>query len=267
MKWIDRIAAAGLCAMASIAIALGTSIAGQAQETAAERRRDRLPDALPPLRTQDRQADQNPSSFKITLPTPVSPPSILHPEAQPIDLDTALRLAGVQNPEFNLARQRVLEAVAMRQFAAAQILPSINPGMNYDSHTGNLQQSNGNILSVHRSALYVGAGANAVAAGTVDIPGVFLGGNTAVGIFNYLVSRQLVRQREFDNIAVRNQVFLKVALAFSELLRSEGRRAVALQAREEAQAIAKLTADYAVTGQGRYADANRAATELQRREA
>ena len=109
--------------------------------------------------------------------------------------------------------------------------------------------------------------ANAVAAGTVNIPGVFLGGNTAVVIFNYLESRQLVRQREFDNIAVRNQVFLKVTLAFSELLRSEGRRAVALQAREEAQAIAKLTADYAVTGQGRYADANRAATDLQRREA
>ena len=86
-------------------------------------------------------------------------------------------------------------------------------------------------------------------------------------IFNYLESRQLVRQREFDNIAVRNQVFLRVALAFSELLRSEGQRAVALQAREEAQAIAKLTADYAVTGQGRYADANRAATDLQRREA
>ena len=198
---------------------------------------------------------------------PVSPPTILRPEVQPIDLDTALRLAGVQNPELNVARQRVLEAVAVRQLAAARFLPSINPGMNYDTHSGNLQQSNGNILSVNRSAVYVGAGANAVAAGTVNIPGVFLGGNTAVVIFNYLESRQLVRQREFDNIAVRNQVFLKVTLAFSELLRSEGRRAVALQAREEARAIAKLTADYAVTGQGRYADANRAATDLQRREA
>ena len=198
---------------------------------------------------------------------PVSPPTILRPEVQPIDLDTALRLAGVQNPELNVARQRVLEAVAVRQLAAAQFLPSINPGMNYDTHTGNLQQSNGNILSLNRSAVYVGAGSFAVAAGTVNIPGVFLGGNTAEVIFNYLASRQLVRQREFDNIAVRNQVFLSVTLAYSELLRSEGRRAVALQARQEAQAIAKLTADYAVTGQGRYADANRAATDLQRREA
>ena len=267
MKWIDRIAPAILCAIATSAIALQTSVAGQAQETVVERRQDRLPDALPPRRTQDRQGDQNPNRFKVTLPAPVSPPSILHPEVRPIDLDTALRLAGVQNPEFNLARQRVVEAVAMRQFAAAQILPSINPGMNYDSHTGNLQQSNGNILSVQRSALYVGAGSNAIAAGTVNIPGVFLGGNTAVMIFNYLESRQFVRQRQFESVAVRNQVFLKVALAYCELLRAEARRAVTLQALEEVRTIARLTAAYAETGQGRLADANRAATERQRREA
>ena len=243
-------------------MAIGGRVAAQAPEPL-----DRLPQPLPREGNRDGGQEQEEADRRIALPVPVSPPTILRPEVQPIDLDTALRLAGVQNPELNVARQRVLEAVAVRQLAAARFLPSINPGMNYDTHSGNLQQSNGNILSVNRSAVYVGAGANAVAAGTVNIPGVFLGGNTAVGIFNYLESRQLVRQREFDNIAVRNQVFLRVALAFSELLRSEGRRAVALQAREEAQAIAKLTADYAVTGQGRYADANRAATDLQRREA
>ena len=245
-----------------VVMAIGGRVAAQAPGTV-----DRLPQPLPRQETRDRIQEKEETDRRLALPVPVSPPTILRPEVQPIDLDTALRLAGVQNPELNVARQRVLEAVAVRQLAAARFLPSINPGMNYDTHSGNLQQSNGNILSVNRSAVYVGAGTNAVAAGTVNIPGVFLGGNTAVVIFNYLVSRQLVRQREFDNIAVRNQVFLKVTLAFSELLRSEGRRAVALQALDEARAIAKLTADYAVTGQGRYADANRAATDLQRREA
>jgi outer membrane protein TolC len=249
-------------ATALVLMAIGGRVAAQAPGTV-----DRLPQPLPREETRDRIQEKEETDRRLALPVPVSPPTILRPEVQPIDLDTALRLAGVQNPELNVARQRVLEAVAMRQLAAARFLPSINPGTSYDAHNGNLQQSNGNILSVNRSAVYVGAGADAVAAGTVNIPGVFLGGNTAVVIFNYLESRQLVRQREFDNIAVRNQVFLRVALAFSELLRSEGRRAVALQAREEAQAIAKLTADYAVTGQGRYADANRAATDLQRREA
>jgi outer membrane protein TolC len=262
MLWTRKTTPALTIATAMLVMAIGGRVAAQAPKPA-----DHLPQPLPPQADSDRAQQKDETGRRIALPVPVSPPTILRPEVQPIDLDTALRLAGVQNPELNVARQRVLEAVAVRQLAAARFLPSINPGMNYDTHSGNLQQSNGNILSVNRSAVYVGAGADAVAAGTVNVPGVFLGGNTAVVIFNYLASRQLVRQREFDNIAVRNQVFLGVTLAFSELLRSEGRRAVALQAREEAQAIAKLTADYAVTGQGRYADANRAATELQRREA
>jgi len=195
-----------------------------------------------------------------------SPPSILGQDVREIDLNTSLRLAGVENPELNLARQRVVEAAALRQLAAAQILPTINSGTNYDSHTGVLQQSNGNILSVQRSAVYVGAGANAIAAGTVNIPGVFLAGNIGQGIFTYLASRQVVVQRQFATLAIRNQVFLQVALAYSELIRAEGLRAVSLQARDEAREIARLTADYAATGQGRPADADRAATELARRE-
>jgi outer membrane protein TolC len=50
------------------------------------------------------------------------------------------------------------------------------------------------------------------------------------------------------------------------LIRAEGIRAVSLQARDEAKQVLKLTAAYAATGQGRQADADRAATELARRE-
>ncbi len=251
-------------AIALVLLAMAQCWHASAQEA---RPGDRLPQPLPRGANRDERPAREATREEMAIARPYSPPTILKPEVQPIDLDTALRLAGVQNPELNVARQRVLEAAALRQLAAARFLPSLNPGTNYDTHSGNLQQSNGNILSVNRSAVYVGAGAGAVAAGTVNIPGVFLGGNTAIGIFGYLTSRQLVRQREFENIAVRNQVFLQVTLAYSELLRSEARHAVALQARDEADAVAKLTADYAQTGQGRVADANRAATELQRREA
>ena len=204
-----------------------------------------------------------PTKPPVAIP---SPPSILGQEIRPIDLNTALRLAGVENPQLNLARQRVVEAAAFRMLAAAQILPTLNYGTNYDSHTGPLQQSNGNILSVNRSAVYVGAGANAVAAGTVNIPGIFLSGNVSQMIFAYLTTRQVVVQRQFGATAARNQVFLQVALAYSELIRAEGIRAVSLQARDEAREVARLTADYAITGQGRQADADRAATELARRE-
>ena len=102
--------------------------------------------------------------------------------------------------------------------------------------------------------------------GTVTIPGVVLQGNVAVGVYGWLTSRQVVAQREFATIAIRNQTFLQTTLAYSELLRAEGRRAIAIQVRNEARRVAELTAAYANAGQGRQADAHRALTELESRE-
>ena len=111
-----------------------------------------------------------------------SPPSILGQEVRPIDLTSALRLAGGRKSRAEPGSAAGAGSGRLADVrAAAQLLPTINYGTNYDSHTGVLQQSNGNILSVNRSAVYVGAGANAVAAGTVNIPGVFLGGNIGQG--------------------------------------------------------------------------------------
>src|SRR4051812_25552088 len=224
--------------------------------------RGQVPDS-PPIPPSSQPADGDDSASLLLPPAP----SILDPAIRPIDLNTALELAGVQNPELLIARQRVVEAAALRQLAAVQFLPSINLGMNYDTHTGTLQQSNGNILSVNRSAVYVGAGSNAVAAGTVNIPGIVLSGNVATSVYGYLASRQIVRQREFASLAIRNQAFLRTALAYCGLLRAEGTRAVAMQVRDDARRVARLTASYAEAGQGRKADADRAATELARREA
>jgi outer membrane protein TolC len=193
----------------------------------------------------------------------------LDDRVRPIDLATALRLAGVQNAEILLARERVTEAVALRQLAAAQILPTINAGTNVDIHDGTLQTSTGQIIKVNRGALYLGLGANAVGAGTVNIPGLEWNGNVSRVWFDRLVSSQVVRRREFASDAVRNDVLLSVADAYLELLRTEGRRAVALQTRSEAAEVARITANFAKPGigQGRQADADRAAAELDQRNA
>lgn len=184
-----------------------------------------------------------------------------------IDLPTALRLAGVYNPEIRLARERILEAVALRQFAAAQILPNINVGTNYDHHLGPLQLSNGELLKVHRDSLYVGLGASAVGAGTVNIPGIFWNANVSEVYFNALVRRQEVRRRAIESDAVRNDVLLRVAGGYLELLRANGRRALSQRIVEDANEVARVTANFAKTGQGRQADADRAATERQQRQA
>jgi outer membrane protein TolC len=177
-----------------------------------------------------------------------------------------LQLAGVENPEILLARERVEEAAALRQLAAAQFLPSINVGTNFDNHTGPLQRSTGEILKVNRGSLYLGLGAAAVGAGTVNIPGIVWNGNVSQTIYGVLVSQQVVQQREFASVAIRNEVLLRVTGAYMDLLQAECRRSIAIQTREEAREVARVTANYAKTGQGRQADAERAATELQQRE-
>ena len=191
---------------------------------------------------------------------------LLDAPTSPISLDAAFQLAGVQNPQLQITILQVSESIAQRQFAAAQILPTLNAGSNYDNHTGNLQQSNGTILAVNRSACMPVAGASAIAAGTVNIPGLVWNMNLSNSAFNILQSRQLVTQREFDSAATRNQVMLQVAVAYYDLLRAEEARAIAIGVRDNAREVARLTANYAETGQGKQADADRAATELRQRE-
>jgi outer membrane protein TolC len=187
-------------------------------------------------------------------------------ETTPIDLACAFGLIGVQNPQFLAAQQRVLEAEALRQLAAVQLLPTINLGTSFDSHAGVLQQSNGNLLTVNRQSLFVGAGASAIAAGTVNVPGVLWNLNATETYFNYLISRQVQAQRAVNVTTVNNTVQLEVATAYLELMRAAGQRSIATQARQDFAEVARITAVFARAGQGRPADANRAVSELHARD-
>jgi len=156
---------------------------------------------------------------------------------------------------------------ALRQLAAAQFLPTLNLGASTDAHWGVLQQSSGNILSVRREDVFVGAGAHAVAAGTVNIPGVLWNLNLSEAVFNFLSSRQEVDRHAFESQSIRQDVLLEVALAYNDLVRAEGARGIAMMTRNDAREVAHITAAYLETGQGRKADADRAATEFARRDA
>jgi len=204
---------------------------------------------------------------KATIAAEAAPKSILQPGENPIDLGTALRLAGVENPELLLARTRISEVAALRQLAAAQLLPNLNLGTNYDSHTGVLQQSTGNILNVSRSASYFGLGANAIGSGTVNIPGLYYNLNVGDAWYGYLASRQRVRTATAAADAARNDVLLRVCLAYMDLLRGDCRRVIAAKNRDEAAEITRLTTVFAEKGAGRKADADRAAVELRKRDA
>ena len=163
--------------------------------------------------------------------------------------------------------RRTLAATARQQYAAAQALPNLNFGTNYDKHNGFLQQASGNILNTNRDALFVGAGANAVAAGSVNIPGIQYNLNVGESLFRFYEQRQLAEAAAHSQFAVQNQVLLNVALTYTDLVRAQAMRAAIRLARDETQQVAKTTAAFAEAGEGRKADADRAATQLQMREA
>ncbi len=219
--------------------------------------------AAPP----DKPMDLNPPRPVKETELPPSPASILDPQTAPIDLPSVLKLAGVQNPEILLARERITEAVAEHQLAVAQLLPSLNAGFDVDTHTGPLQRSVGAIQKVNRGSMYLGLGADAVGAGTVNIPGLVWSGNVSETIYARLITRQVVRERQFAGTAVTNDVLLQAADGYVALLQADAHHAIAVQSRDESREVARITASFAATGQGRQADADRAATDLQEREA
>jgi outer membrane protein TolC len=207
-------------------------------------------------------------SERLLPPDPANEIKVpLDEQASPIDLATSLALAGAENPEILIAMQRTVAATARQQYAAAQALPNINLGTNFDLHRGALQQANGNILQVNRDAMYIGAGAQAVAAGSVSIPGVQYNLNVGESLFRYYELRQRREAAAHRINAVRNQILMNVATAYVDLVAAQAQRSLAIQAKKEMQEVAQITAAFAKTGQGLPADAERAAAELELRAA
>jgi outer membrane protein TolC len=214
-------------------------------------------------------ATENISTFKLTaygeqeMEKPAEPklPSVPASEKDtPIDLATAFRLAGVDNPTINLAHERVTEALAQRLAARSLLLPSLTVGGNYHLHTGPLQRSSGSILDVQSQSFYFGAGARTLAAESVAFPGIRLFSHLGDAYYEPLVAQQRWMNRRADARSVQNQVLLDVAEAYMGLLRAEARLEVLRTSETDVKEIVRLTRAYAETGQGRDGDAKRAAT-------
>lgn len=213
----------------------------------------------PPARAVELEAETHEvGSFEPNLATAIPAAE----EELPIDLTTALRLAEAENPLIAEARQRIGELVAQQQRAMVLLLPSLNLGMNLHMHAGNLQRSTGQILPVNSTSLYFGGGAGAVATGPPLVPAVDIVSHLTDAIFEPLAARRRVEASRRDAAATANAILLEVSELFFDLLAAEAEtRARRESALEEAE-VARLTRAYAEAGQGRYADAERAATEL-----
>jgi outer membrane protein TolC len=200
-----------------------------------------------------------------------TPPGRLAGESaaeDPIDLGKALYLAGVDNPTINLAREQVREALADQLAARSLLLPSINLGGNLRLHYEAFQDDPGFLRFPDLQSLYLGAGARAIGAGTVAIPGLWLYAHLGDALYEPRAARQRVAARTSDARAVQNIILLNVATAYLELVGAEARLEILRRAESDVNEIVRITTAFATAGEGAPADANRAAAnaELIRRQ-
>ena len=211
----------------------------------------------------------DPNSPRATSPSgPNAAGSILEPNERPIDLGTALRLAGAQNPAAPAG-----PSAGAGGGRGAAVRGGADPADAQRRHE--LRHPHRQLAAVERQhpldepeALYVGGGAFAVAAGhgqrsrASRWPGTSREGSISTwragrssGSGNWPAPRS--RTRPCSGRRWRT----------ASCSAPRGTRAIAEQIRDQAAEVARITAAYARTGEGRQADADRAATELARRRA
>ena len=183
----------------------------------------------------------------------------------PIDLPTALRLANADNLQVALAREQIREALAGVEAARVLWLPTIRGGVSYNRHEGSIQAVDGTQFNTSRGAFYSGLGGGVYGAGTPIVPGIYANFHLTDALFRPLAARQLAEAKRRAAAAATNDALLSVSLAYLELLRAHEELAIAQAIEVDARKLAELTTQYARTGEGLQADADRLQVELTQR--
>ncbi len=127
----------------------------------------------------------------------------------PINLATALRLAGARPVIIAAAEASVQLAEAELAKANVLWLPSFNVGLGYYRHDGVTQGQSGNIFINSKDDFFAGAGLTARVA-------------TADALFAPLAARQILRSREIDVQTARNEALLTAAEAYFDVQQARG---------------------------------------------
>jgi outer membrane protein TolC len=206
-------------------------------------------------------ADVQPAAYQQSVVEEI--PSLEAPESEPpLDMSTALALVAGQNPQVGFAQSRIREAYANLQAANVLWLPTIQTGVSYDRHEGNLQDSAGAILDVSRSSFQAGLGAGAVGAGTTMQPGIVAQFHFVDALFQPKIAERNLWAQRHASAAVLNDQLLEAAVAYQELLRVYQLQAIAKETAASSERLVRLTTDFANAGQGTQADADRSSAEL-----
>lgn len=143
-----------------------------------------------------------------------------------IDLPTALRLAGANSLEVQIAREKLVEARAANDSARARYFPWLAPAITYRRHENNIQTVEGRIIDADKQSLSVGVGITT----QLDLGEVY---------YQNLVARQVVRSGEAALVVRQRELIYRAASAYFDLARARS----AVGAGDEALRLARQHAE------------------------
>ncbi len=169
------------------------------------------------------------------LPAAAPLPLPAGPVVQPIDLATALRLAGARDLDIATARQQVLQALGELDEARGLWLPSLFTGPTYYRVDGQVQGIDGRVQTVSRGSLFLGTTASLANSFPAAPPGSgFPPLNTLSGvlrlsdaIYGTRAARRVIAANEAGVQVATNNALLAVSEAYFDLQLAAGRLAIA----------------------------------------
>lgn len=178
-----------------------------------------------------------------------------------IDLPTSLQLAGADNWNVRLARERINQANAQYTAARTLWLPTISFGLGYNHHEGQIQSTQGDVIEVSRNSLFVGGGAGISAGPLTGGSGgparMFIDLSVADAIFQPLYRCQLVHAARCNANAVFNQTQFQAGSAYYELSRSNANLDAAQKNLLESNQVLETIQSFVQAEKGAPADVSR----------
>jgi outer membrane protein TolC len=165
-----------------------------------------------------------------------------------LDLPAALRLADERNLDVAIYLERIAEASAEVAEARTLAIPTLRLGSTYVRHTGNIQDTSGQVVDVDRVSQFTGLEASVA----IDI---------ADAIFAPSAANENRAAVTAASTANRHQVLVDVTNSYLRLLQARMEAAIVERALARAIDLATLTANYAEAGEGLLADAEMAAVQ------
>jgi len=186
-----------------------------------------------------------------------------------LGLGQVLTLAGAENWAVLLADERIREAQAKHDAAKVLWLPSLNAGVGYTKHDGQIQDTRGTVIDVSRNALFVGGGAVTSDAPTTGLSGgparMFIDLSLADAIFLPRSTKSLLNASRWARHATFNDTLLDASHAYYEVVRAQQQLALARENLKLMENLLAETKKFEASGKGTKADVSRVEVQLERR--